>query len=385
MKKHTVKLLLKQNKKNELGQMPIYLRITVNRKTSFIATGWHIQQKFWDERNECVKETHALHQEINLDITNKKKDILQSLINASVKGKGLSAKGVKDLQAGKLHNIFEFSELFIKQTAGNKAGSTLKNYDKHLAKLQEYAGSRSLNFEDIDTDYLYGFEEWLRGNIKKREGTENGGNYINLILRTIRTLFNAARKKGLIDRYPFAQYEMPKITGGNKAYLSLKELEKWHRFTLESEHPVLRPTALYFLFACYTGLRLSDWKDFSEAKVKEKNIALKATKNKAWVAVPLHSKLLEVLTLMKQTPLTLAEPTINRNLKTVARYLKIDKKLTTHSGRRTFAVTMCLERGISSETAAKLMGITLSVFEKNYSYVTSDKILMETSAAWKDL
>jgi hypothetical protein len=46
---------------------------------------------------------------------------------------------------------------------------------------------------------------------------------------------------------------------------------------------------------------------------------------------------------------------------------------------------MCLERGISSETAAKLMGITLSVFEKNYSYVTSDKILMETSAAWKDL
>jgi hypothetical protein len=44
-----------------------------------------------------------------------------------------------------------------------------------------------------------------------------------------------------------------------------------------------------------------------------------------------------------------------------------------------------LERGVSSETAAKLMGITLAVFEKNYSFVTAEKIKLETDKAWKDL
>jgi site-specific recombinase XerD len=386
MQKHSVKLLLKKNKINELGQMPIYLRVTVNRKTSFTSTGYSIPPKMWDANLELVKEAHKLHAQINLDITNKKKEVLQELINASVKGKGLSAKGVKDLHAGKLHDIYQFAEQFKRQVKNNKSRSTLTNYDKHLRKLKEYAGEL-LSFEEITVDFLTNFDEWMQDpkNVKTRQGTDNKGNYRNLIFRTIRTLFNAARKKGIIEVYPFSQFEMPKTTGGNKAYLTFKEVIKWHEYTVETDHATLKQSALYFLFACYTGLRLSDWKEFVEAKIKERNISLRAAKNKVWVNVPLHIRLLEVLKMMKETKLYLSEPTINAHLKKIAGYLKIDKKLTTHCGRKTFAVTMCLERGVSSETAAKLMGITLAVFEKNYSYITPEKIRLETDKAWKDL
>jgi integrase/recombinase XerD len=61
----SLKLLLKKNKINALGQYPIYLRITANRKTTFITTGHAVGEKYWDEKNESVKESHKLHKQIN--------------------------------------------------------------------------------------------------------------------------------------------------------------------------------------------------------------------------------------------------------------------------------------------------------------------------------
>jgi integrase/recombinase XerD len=384
MKKASVKILLKKNKEDELGKTPIYIRITANRKTSFISTGHKIQKRYWDEKNEMVKDVHKYADQINRDITSKKKEILDDLINASIKGQQISAKDAKDLQTKKLNDIFQFADQYIIQAKNNKEEGTVENYEKHLKKLEQFQKERVLNFEDITVDYLYSFEEWLRGDGVKRRKGKDPSNYIAVIMRTIRKFFNVAKSRGIISCYPFTQYELPKTSGGNKPYLTLKELAKWHEFTFETENNTYKESALYFLFACYSGLRLSDWSDFTEAKIKDRNISLKATKNKSWVAVPLHDKFIEVIHEMKKVPLTISEPTLNGTLKKIAEYLKVNKSLSTHSGRKTFAVTMCLERGVSAETAAKLMGITLAVFENNYSFITPDKIMLETSKAWKD-
>jgi integrase/recombinase XerD len=88
---------------------------------------------------------------------------------------------------------------------------------------------------------------------------------------------------------------------------------------------------------------------------------------------------------MKKIPLTEPEPTVNKKIKLIAEAAGIDKYLSTHCARKTFAVTLCLDRGISSETAAELMGITLAVFVKSYSRVTPAKIRDETLKAWKGL
>lgn len=387
MKRHSVTLLIQTYKKNALGQCPIYIRIIKDRKPVYISTGYAVPERVWDKKSEMVKESWPLSEQINLDITNKKKQVLQELINASVKGENISSRGVKELQQHKLNNIFSFVDHYVKTSAAKKAGGTTENYVKHMRKLEAFNGSRSLAFEEIDIAYLERFENWLRkgDNVQHRTGSDPS-NYIGAILRTIRKMFNEARVRGLINVYPFAGFEMPKETPGNKSYLTLKELDVWHKFAFETEHPTLKPVAVFFLFACYTGLRLSDWKEFTEAKLKERNISLQATKNKVWVNVPLHERLRQTLLEMKKVNLTLTEPTINRRLRDIAKELKMEKKkFSSHSGRKTFAVTMCLERGISSETAAKLMGITLPVFVKSYSFITAEKIHNETEKAWKGL
>lgn len=383
MQRHSVKLILNKQKINTLGQVPVYLRITVNRKTNYISTGYWIVPKHWDEPMELVKESHPTHQEINLDITNKKKEILRELIDAGMKGKPVTSKSLKRGSQKKLTDIYTFAEQHAKTIKGNRSQGTLDNYIKHLNKLREFVGGE-ISFQEIDTDFLERFVEYLRnGGVKKSDANPN--NYIDAILRTIRTLFNVARKKGVAENYPFSQFEMPKIGPGNKSYLTLQEVIKWHGFAMKCQHPYIAQAAVYFLFGCYTGLRLSDWRDFDDVKIKNNNISVEAIKNKAWVAVPFHKGHKELFVRMKEVPLTIVEPTINRHLKTIAKHLKIEKKITTHCARKTFAVTMCLERGVSAETAAKLMGITLAVFEKNYSFITKEKIRMETSKAWKGL
>lgn len=384
MQKATVKLLLKENKKNALGQYPIYLRITANRKTSFVSLGYYIFKNQWDEKNELVKNSHTNYDSINLNIHQKKNSTLDQLLQAAIDKKFKSASTLKQIVAGDLKDVFKFSEKLIEDVEHRRSANTIKNYRKHLKKLKEYSGD-SLSFDEIDPAYLREFEAWLRSNITKRK--EDSNNYIAAIMRTVRSHFNEALSRGLTNNYPFGKnrYMLPDETPGNKDFLSLAELKKWHEYTFQTEHETYRQAALYFLFACYTGLRLSDWKVFTEAKLRQRNISVQATKNKAWVNVPLHDGLIQVIKRMKEIPLEVSEPTVNKSLKTIADHLKIKKRLSTHSGRRTFAVTMCLERGISSETAAKLMGITLAVFEKNYSFISSEKIEMETSKAWKDL
>jgi site-specific recombinase XerD len=382
MQRASVKLLLKENKKNALGKYPIYLRITTNRKTSFISTGHFIYKNQWDEKTESVKESHVLYEEINTDILNRKKQILDEILQAAIDKRFKSASAIKQVIADELKNIFRFSERLQEEVRHRRSESTIDNYQKHMKKLQGFVGDDKLLFDQVDADYLRSFENWLRKNIKVRKDPNN---YIAAIMRTIRSHFNEAISRGLTNNYPFKNYKLPTETPGNKDFLSLSELKKWHEFTFETQHETFKEVALYFLFGCYTGLRLSDWKDFAEGKLRQKNISLKATKNKAWVNVPLHARLIEVIKLMKEIQLVHSEPSVNRNLKLIADALKVNKKLSTHSARRTFAVTMCLERGISSETAAKLMGITLAVFEKNYSFVTAEKLRMETSKAWDNL
>jgi integrase/recombinase XerD len=386
MQKASVKLLLKKNKQNSLGKYPIYLRITSNRKTSFISTSFFVEKNQWDEKTESVKETHRDHEHINTSILNQKSQILDEILQAAIDKKFKSAASIKQVVSDELRNIFKFSDKLQKEVAGRRAGSTIKNYKKHLKKLESYVGDRNLLFDQIDAEYLRSLESWLRDHVKTREGADPN-NYIAAIMRTVRSHFNEAVGRGITSNYPFGKnrYILPDESPGNKDFLSLEELRRWHEFTFETTHETYSQVSLYFLFACYTGLRLSDWRDFAEGKLRNKNISLRATKNKSWVNVPLHEGLIEVIKRMKEIPLTISEPTVNKRLKTLAGELKIKKKLSTHSGRKTFAVTMCLERGVSSETAAKLMGITLAVFEKNYSFVTAEKIKLETDKAWKDL
>ncbi len=378
--KYSVKLLLYSHQPNALGQFPIYIRITINRKQSYISTGHFIDKNYWDKKAEKVKAGHMQAGSINPDITTRKQAIIQQIVEHQVKGQTITASAVKVLATAKgdLHNIFEFAEAFSKEVEHKRQEGTLENYRKHLKVIELFHGSNSLTFEEITHEWLVKFEAYLRAPVKEgRDGL--GGNYIYIIWKTLKTFFNAAIKRKIINHYPFTTYENPEYEAPNKDYMTLEELDDLEKLCDETTDTLKKQTLVYFLLGCYTGLRISDLKKFDLDKhIVDGRLRLRAKKNGEWVTMPVIGRLAKHLVRVKDCKLTRAEQELNRCLKK----LIPGKKITNHCARHTFAITMCAEKGISAETAAELMGITLKTCVENYYKVTNRKIDKECAAAW---
>lgn len=372
--KYSVRLLLYLHQANTRGQYPIYLRITVNSKQSYISTGHYIDRKYWDEKAEQVRVGHLQAGTINPDITSRKQAVIQRIVEYQVKGQTISAASLKAIATAKgdLHNIFEFAETFSKEVEHKRRASTLENYRKHLKVVELYHGSRFLTFEEMNHDWLIHFEAHLRKTV--------GGNYIYIIFKTLKTFFNAAIKRKVIHHYPFDTYENPDYNPPNKDYITLQELTELEKKADEATDALIRQTLVYFLLGCYTGLRISDLKKFDVNKhVRDGRLYLRAKKNGQWVTMPVIGRLARHLERVKHCQLTRAEQELNRCLKK----LIPGKKITNHCARHSFAITMCAERGISAETCAELMAITLKTCVENYYKVTNRKIDKECGDAWK--
>lgn len=382
--KYSVKLLLYTHQANAHGQYPIYIRITINRKQSYISTGHYIEKKFWNEKSEQVKPEHMQAHTINPDITSRKQAIIKQVVEHQVKGHVISASALKTIATAKgdLHNIFEFAEAFSKEVEHKREASTLENYRKHLLVVELYHGSRSLTFEEITHDWLVKFEAYLRRPIIEGKNKRNalGGNYIYIIWKTLKTFFNAALKRKLISVYPFDTYENPEYEAPNKDYLTNEELDDLEKQADKATDTLIKQTLVYFLLGCYTGLRISDLRKFNiDEHIRDGRLYLRAKKNGEWVTMPVIGRLAAHLERVKTCQLTRTEQELNRTLKKLIK----GKRITNHCGRHTFAITMCAEKGISAETCSELMGITLKTCVENYYKVTNRKIDAECARAWK--
>jgi len=387
MIKYGVKLVLWKADANGRGQLPVYLCITIRRIRRYIATGIFLKEKDWDARAQAVRPSHPLHGQYNPDLQTRQKNVVQYIVERQVAGKDLTADQVKAHFGARanLHNIFDFIDDYIEECRNKKEASTLENYRKHALRLEQFHGSRELTFEEITPEFLRRYEKHLRE--PAEDGLKPvGNNYIHALWTTLRTFFNAAQKRKIITCYPFDQYENPIYEGPIKEYLSVAELKRMEKFAMKTRDPILRQTAIYFLLGCYTGLRISDWYRFDFKKnIVEGRLRLRAKKNGEWVTMPIMGPLIRVLHLVQEVQLISDEPVLNRSLKKIAAQLGIFKRLTTHSGRHTFAISICADRGISAETCAELMGITITTCVENYYRVSNLKIDREASKAWKGL
>lgn len=382
--KYSVKLILYTHQANAKGQYPIYIRITIDRKQSYISTGHFLEKRYWNEKAEQVKIEHMQAGIINADITTRKQAIIQRIVEHQVKGQIITASALKSLATAKgdLCNIFEFVEAFSKEVEHKREAATLENYRKHLKVIEIFHGSRQLHFEEITHEWLVRFEDYLRKPVTdgKNKRDALGSNYIYIIWKTLKTFFNAARKRKLITHYPFENYENPEYEAPNKDYMTLQELDDLEKMCDEATDPLIKQTLIYFLLGCYTGLRISDLKKFDlNTHIRDGRLYLRAKKNGEWVTMPVIGRLARHLERVKGCWLTRAEQELNRCLKK----LVPGKKITNHCARHTFAITLCAEQGISAETAAELMGITLKTCVENYYKVTNRKIDKECLAAWQ--
>lgn len=379
----SVKVVFRKDKLNKEGVAPIHFRIISNRKVKYIASKISVKPEQWDNAEKSVIKIQNAAR-INAYLTTKFGELQNGVLDVETTKKSVTQKDLKEKIYGKKPvNFFEF----VKQIKEEyKTGNKLAQYEKYntlYEKLLEYNVNTNLFLQDITPAFLNKYKQHLK---------DTKGNRINTIkndMKFIRTVFNKALAQDLIESTlnPFTKYKI-KSEKTQRLYLTEDELQKFEDVIL----PEMSKLSLHrdvFLFQCYGGgLRISDvlsmqWKQFDGT-----HIHIFTQKTKETISIKLPTKALEIikkyekikdeylknnpkekfpfifpvypsnLDMDNTTALDIAKSRgtvlVNNNLRTIAERAKIEKKVSTHIGRHTFA-TLALKKGIRLEYLSKIM------------------------------
>lgn len=148
-----------------------------------------------------------------------------------------------------------------------------------------------------------------------------------------------------------------------KDILSLVEMEQLIKTSYDGQNPIVKKA---FIFTLYTGIRHRDIINLKYSNVDYSNKLLRFDQSKSkgksscsWVNIPLNDGLLSLIgSKPEKDEFIFKLPSLSmclRSLKVWSRKAKIDKNITWHSGRHSFAVNI-LNNGANIKTVASLLG-----------------------------
>jgi integrase len=254
--------------------------------------------------------------------------------------------------------------------------STIDQHEAFYNRLKEFKPSISIN--QIDVRFWERFQAYLR-NEKK-----NGENRIKIQLKNFKKYLNKAIKLGLIDENPLVELDH-QATIKDKEYLTFDELARLHKIYLNKEllslpHGKNKQESLQqFLIATYTALRYSDVEQLRKSKhLKNGKINIgKMLKTKKPVYIEIRKRLAEVLTISDDSDLLYEATmkwniTVNKNLRRIMNYAGINKHITFHCARHTFAI-LSLHLKIPMEVVSDILGhSSIDFTKKHYAKIVDE-------------
>ncbi|MDG1728238.1 MAG: site-specific integrase [Algibacter sp.] len=345
-----------RTKQNSQNLFPIAIRITKDRKTSFLYTGQYIKKNQWDKTKGQVKKSHPDALNINQLIFKKLSKVNRSLMDAETNSEYMCSKHVKSsVTSKKANDFFEIAKIYLKNIEDRKKFHQLDIEIRRIEVFREFLKKDKLFFDELHIELLKKFENYLLNerSLSKRTVV----NYMT----TIRTIFNLAITNSSVDvtLYPFGrgkyQIKFPetKKIGLNSDEITI--LENIEGLTKAQEY-ALHVWLLSFYFA---GIRVSDvlqlkWKDFLDNR-----LYYRMDKNNKLLSLKVPGKVFNILNKLERrdssvflfkelegvdldnkrllrTRIKTATRNFNRRLEIVATKAGIDKKMSMHIARHSF-------------------------------------------------
>lgn len=345
---------------NSEGKYPIVIRITKNRKTSYIYTGQYIKESEWDNKNFKVKKTHPNSTRLNNVILKKMSEINDKLLESESQNDGESVFKIKDktVSKGSIQSFKGISAEYLKNQEKSGKYSSFLSDRSRVQHFIEFLHNKDIAFSDITELLLKQFKSYLT--YEKQLSERSIVN--NMIL--IRTLFNLAIRQGFVDQkhYPFGRSGFKiKIPQGNKVGLEMEDVIKIENIVLPKGSTICHTRNVWLVSFYFAGMRISDVLRLKWSDIKESRLYYTMGKNNKSGSLKIPEKALVIFDYYKVSrkskgdfifpelkKANLNDPKdINRKIGTAVKqfnkYLKrigemanIDKKITTHIARHTF-------------------------------------------------
>lgn len=282
--------------------------------------------------------------------------------------------------------VFKFIEEHIAKQANNASRSTNALNEAALGHFKAIAPNTTTfgAFKKIDA-------------IKVKDGVNSL--HLDVIsrvqyLKRIAYFFKLAKQADIIENSPFegVSIKVPKEVRVKKrqnlVFLTSEELDLVLASPPEEER--LKPSYLAFCVACLTGLRGVDIKKLLYSNFKEQGgvvyLDIIQQKTQEPLRVPVSDRLFNGIldrALIGKGVLCIPNLpvlfTYNKHLREYANYIGLDKDITLHAGRHTFA-TVLLEKGVDIYNVSKLMGHSSVTMTEKYSRALPSKLAESVSA-----
>ncbi len=350
-----VKICLKTDYIKNDGTVNIRIRITHRKKVKYFPLGIYIRPEHFIDNRISKRDPH--HWMKNMALTRFYEKAVRIIYDMELSGQNFSLKQFashfQDESYGS--QLFKsYAEKYIESNKGKVSCNTTRMYKSQIKKIDEFAPG--ITFKEITLPFLRDFEQYI--STKKNNNT----NTRLKTMKIIKVILNHALMDGVIRDHCMKNYQIGSIQG-NREFLTIEELQKLEQLhrskTLDWR---LQNVLSYFLFSCYTGLRFDDLRNLRNINIHDNEIiSLQMHKTGKTVKIPLSEKAKALIPDQrlknKKTFRVLTNQPTNRYLKTIIQEAGINKSISFHCARHTFA-TISLDLGMSMETVKEILGHT---------------------------
>ena len=278
-----------------------------------------------------------------------------------IQGKG----GLAPVSNSKLLLLDWMEEYRKMKLATGQSNERALSVDKVITHLKAYAGEKT-KLSAVDSDFCKGFVAYL-GNATSGKHTQNpkplASSTANAYFQLFTSALNEAVRQKKIAANPVLYLSREdkkpiKAEKSNRTFLTIEEVKQLATTDFKNES-----IKQAFLFACFTGLRISDIRNLTWGNIVERNgsffVTITMQKTREPLTIKLNKQAAKWLPKKNATKevfdLPVYNAIINDNLKRWAKKAGIEKSLCFHMSRHTFA-TMELTLGADLYVVSKLLG-----------------------------
>ena len=355
------------NNDTKKGVLQIEVRVFGTNRRKLITTGVHLYKNQFSDKNGFTCKNHDNAAAITGKVMRQFRKIEAFVLSDDCK----SLDDVRnwDNERVQSHSFTEFMREHLR--VRDPSMSTIEHHEVLIRRLEEFGKIKT--FHDVTYVNISEFGDYLKKTIKSSAT-------LNKRHCTLRYYIKEAINRDLLKKDPYASFKMPPKKSKEPTYLTEEEIQKILDYVPEVDKIVSVKDV--FIFQMFTGLAFIDLANFSKEYITEVNgkKVIKSNRTKTDESF---------ITLLLPEAEAIAEwygyelPKIsnqkyNDYLKVLAAGAGINKNLTSHVARHTFA-TYLLNKGVPIETVSRALGHSNLKMTQHYAKMLGKKVVEDMS------
>jgi integrase/recombinase XerD len=288
----SIKIVLRK-KINKDGTYPLAIRITKDRRTSFIHLGYHVKETEWDGVTQKVRKSHPNSTRLNNFLMGKLAEATDKSLEIETQKKEVSSRAVKQkIKPTGGSTFFAQADIYLanlKQAGKYNRYTTDKSRVKHF---RAFLNDSDIAFSDITIPLLEKFQSYLKGVLNVGQRT-----VINHLMM-IRSVFSQAMKGEITDRkyYPFGQGKIGlKFPDSTKVGLTADEVKRIEEAELPEQSFENHCRNLWLFSFYFAGMRVSDVLRIKWTDIQNDRLHYTMGKNKKGGSFKIAEKALAII------------------------------------------------------------------------------------------